>query len=98
MERKARDVQKQLTKKFGFTPTERGDRHDWFELTVAGVPKISVMFSHGERDIGDRLQNLLAQQLRVRRNYFNGMIDCTKNKDDYYRVVVEAPYPPPALR
>jgi len=88
-----------LQAKFGFAASQvRSDDHEWFELVIAGCPKIATKFSHGDRDIGDPLQVAIARQLRVTKPYLDGMLDCSRSCDDYRKVVVDSPVGPLAAR
>ncbi len=89
MPRKARDVRASLTTKFGFSVLDRGTKHQWLQLTLAGVRPVTVMFSHGDADLGDVLLSKICLQLRVNRPYFNGMIDCQHNSTDYRKKLTD---------
>jgi hypothetical protein len=91
-----RDVEKVLQNKFEFQPVQRGkaDDHRWYELQIPGVPKIMTHFSHAREDIRPTLWRKIADELKVRGNYLDGMIDCTNSKDAYYEQVRTDPYPP----
>lgn len=95
MARDNRAVENRLLNKFGFTDsTNRGNKHRWIEITLPGLPVIATYFSHTREDIGPVLWNKIAKQLRVRPSFLNGMIDCTKSKENYEEQVSTAPYPP----
>ena len=90
-----RDVESILLDKFQFAEsTTRSDSHRWVELTLPGLPVIATYFSHARQDIGDNLWGKIARQLRVRKTYLNEMIECTKSREEYYKQVKEAPFPP----
>lgn len=94
-----RDVEETLLNKFQFVPSRtRSDDHRWVELTLPGLPVIATYFSHARQEIDDRLLGKIARQLRVRRNYLNEMINCTKSREEYQRQVTDDPYPPWAHR
>jgi hypothetical protein len=95
MVRDNREVEHTLLNKFAFTPaTTRGIDHRWVQLALPDLPPIFTKFSHTREDIGPHLWKIIAGQLRVQSNYLNGMIDCTKNREDYYMQVRTAPNPP----
>ena len=92
---KRRDFVRLLTQKFGFVPSAtHGDDHDWYELTLPGMPTILTRVSHGASEISDVLLGLIARQLRVHAPYCRGMFQCTNSREDYYRQLRSGPYPP----
>lgn len=92
---KPKEVERKLRNKFAFSPArEHSLDHRWFELQLPGLPAILTKVSHNRKEIGANLEGKIARQLRVRVHYFRGMIDCTNTREDYYRQVSEAPYPP----
>jgi len=92
---KPKEVEGKLRDKFGFSPAKGHSLdHHWFELQLSGLPPILTKVSHSRREIGPKLEGMIARQLRVRTPYFRGMVDCTNSRADYYRQVREAPYPP----
>jgi hypothetical protein len=94
-----RDVEKTLLNKFHFVQSKtHSDDHRWVELTLPDLPVIVTHFSHAKEDIGDTLWKLIARQLRVNTSFLNGMISCTKSRDDYYNQVKTAPMPLPGHR
>jgi len=95
MPRKSRELESLLLSKFGFTRAEeRSSDHRWYELNLPGLPTIATKFSHSNKDIGATLEGLIARQLRVRKPFFTGMIDCTRSRQDYYQQVQQDPFPP----
>ena len=95
MPRKTRDVESLLQSKYGFTEAkERSRDHRWYGLNLPGLPTIATKFSHSNQDINPALESKIARQLRVRKPYFVGMVDCTHSKQDYYRQVQQDPFPP----
>jgi hypothetical protein len=89
-----RDVEDTLLNKFQFIRSAtRSSDHRWVELTLPGLPVIATFFSHAREDIGDMLWAKIARQLRVRKNYLNEMIDCTKSREEYYAQITDDPYP-----
>ena len=89
-----RRVEALLQTKFGFSPAKsHSSAHRWYELHLPGLPPIRTFFSHGKKRSAD-LESKIARQLRVRRDYFKGMIDCTNSREDYYNQVRQSPYPP----
>lgn len=90
----ARDVERHLRRKFGFSraATHSVDHH-WYELEIPGLPTILTKVSHSEREIPDSLLTAMARQVRVRRPFFVGMIQCTHSKADYVKQVKTDPVP-----
>ncbi len=87
-----RKLESILQTKFHFCPVATDHRR--YELHLPGLPAIITKVSHSRKEIGRKLESLIARQLRVRTSYFRDMMDCTYNYDDYYRQVQEDPYPP----
>ena len=92
---KPEEVERKLRNKFAFRSAKgHSVDHHWFELQLLGLPPILTKVSHSRKEIGSTLEGMIARQLRVRTRYFQGMIDCTNSRNDYYRQVEEDPYPP----
>ena len=87
---KAREVTGSLATKFGFSPLDRGDKHQWLQLALGGVRPVTVMFSHGDRELGDVLLGKICKQLRVSRPYLTGMLDCHNTSPDYRHKLTNA--------
>jgi hypothetical protein len=88
-------IEHALQGKFDFTLSDRhSPDHRWYELSLPGLPIIATRVSHSKKEIGPKLEGKIARQLRVPTQFFREMIDCTKNREDYYTQVREAPYPP----
>lgn len=86
MPRQARDVRASLIKKFGFSPAQhKSTDHEWLKLDLPGSERVLTKFSHGEREIRDRLLGIIARQLKVGLPYLGGMIDCRNSREDYYQ-------------
>ena len=84
-----------LTNKFCFSVSDhKEDGHKWYELKIDGVPIIQTHFSHNNEDIGPKLEDKIRNQLRVRKTFFYGMMDCNKSQDEYYLILRTDPYPP----
>jgi hypothetical protein len=88
-----REVEKCLINKFGFTEstTHKGG-HRWVEINLPGLPVITTFFSHTREDIRDALWAKIAKQLKVRKAFLNGMIDCHNSKQDYENQVHSDPF------
>ena len=96
MPRKPREIENLLQTKFGFSSAkEHSSDHHWYELRLPGLPAILTKVSHTKKEIGPNLEGKIARQLRVRKPYFEGMMDCAYN---YYRQVRDAPFPPFEIR
>jgi hypothetical protein len=88
-------VESLLQTKFGFTPADSKSKdHCWYERTFQGLPTIRTKMSRHKEDLGKGLEGKIARQLRVRKEFYNGMIDCTNSSAAYEKQVRESPYPP----
>ena len=96
MPHKPREIESLLQNKFGFGQKAggRGKDHRWYELQLKDLPPIRTKVSHSTEDIGFALESKIAKQLRVRKPYFDGMMDCTNSSTDYQRQVRDDPFPP----
>ncbi len=98
MPRKARDVERLLVRKFGFSRAENQSAdHVWYLLKL-DEHTIKTKFSHGAGTLSKKLEGMIARQLRVRKAYFDGMFDCTNSSEDYRRQVEEDPDPDWSVR
>jgi hypothetical protein len=68
--------------------------HTWFRLEIAGLPPIRTKVPNHKGDIRDKLESRIYKQLRVKKPFFHGLMDCTKLLADYKKQVREDPYPP----
>ena len=99
MPRKPKEIERLLQSKFGFSPAKgHSSDHRWYELHLPDLPTILTMVSHSRKEISRGLESAIARQLRVRKQYFRGMMDCTYNREDYYRQVREDPFGPFVVR
>lgn len=90
-----RELENILTNKFHFEPAQgHSSDHRWYELKLPNLPTILTKVSHSRQEIGSNLEGKIARQIRVRKNYYRGMISCTNDCEDYYRQVRTDPYPP----
>ncbi len=95
MPRSARDVERLLVQKFGFSPAgNQSVDHAWYQLKLEGFPAIKTKVSRGAGSLSKQLEGMIARQLRVRRAYFDGMFSCRNSSEDYQRQVEEDPFPP----
>lgn len=84
-----------LGNKFEFKPSDgHSDNHKWYELQLDGLPVIATRVSHNKKEIRNKLEGMIARQLRVRTPFFREMVRCTKSRDDYYEKVRKDPFPP----
>lgn len=88
---KARVLKRSLGTKFGLAPITIGkdSDHEWLGVTVPGARPVAVMFSLNDADLGDVLVGLICKQLRVRRPYLNGMVQCSNSRQAYYQKLVD---------
>ncbi len=95
MSRKPGDVERLLCNKFGFArAAHHSSNHRWFELTLPGLPTIFTKVSQGRKDIDPGIESKIAKQIKVRKPFYNMMMDCTRSREDYYAQVTKDPYPP----
>lgn len=95
MARKPSDIERLLQSKFAFKVARaHSSDHHWYELQLPGLPVILTKVSHTKKDIGPKIEGMIARQLRVRKPFFDGMMDCTKSREAYYDTVKKAPFPP----
>ena len=94
-----REVESKLQGKFGFSSARgHSSKHRWYELSLPGLPVILTKVSHSRRPLTPPIERSIAHQCRVRVPFFRGMMDCSNEREDYYRQVLEAPYPPFSVR
>ena len=99
MTRRPADIEDKLQNKFGFSRARsHSSDHRWYELKLPGLPTILTKVSRSTKDIGDKLEGKIARQLRVRKPFFAGMIDCTKSRADYEHQIRSDPFPPLDVR
>ena len=68
--------------------------HKWFRLEFEGVPPIRTKLPNHKKDIRDILESRISKQLRVRKTFFHGLMDCTKSRVDYEKQIRDDPFPP----
>jgi hypothetical protein len=68
--------------------------HKWFTLEINGLPPIRTKLPNHIEDIRDQLESKIHKQLHVRKKFFRGLMDCTKNRADYEEQIRRDPYPP----
>ncbi len=89
------ELVQRLTGKFGFVEAVTHEvGHKWYELRLKGLPVIRTKVSQGKKEYSTKLEGIVAKQLRVRRPFFDQMMNCTKSRDDYHAQVRTDPYPP----
>ena len=83
--RKGRDIDSALRKK-GFS---RDKSSDHFRYAFASVPYIRTMISHGVMgdSIGADLISRMSRQLRISKEQFLDLIDCTLDADGYQAII-----------
>jgi hypothetical protein len=87
-----RDVEGMLRIKLNMV-IENAD-HKWFKLELNGLPPIHTKLPNHREDIRDQLESKIHKQLRIRKMFFRGLMDCTKNRADYEEQIRRDPYPP----
>ena len=91
----ARLIERLLQTKFGFEEDKnRSVDHQWFVLRLEGLPDIVTKLSHSDREIGRKLEGMMARQLRVPKSFFSGMFECEHDREAYEDQVREDPKPP----
>ncbi|GAB62701.1 hypothetical protein KSU1_C1105 [Candidatus Jettenia caeni] len=84
-----------LQHKFGFTPAKsHSSDHRWYELKLDGLPTILTKVSHSRDPINKCIEGKTAKQLRVKKQYYEGMMSCSNSRDNYYQQVRKDPFPP----
>lgn len=93
---KPKEIENQLVNKFHFEIADnRGEDHRYYVLQIDDtMPLIQTHFSHNNKEIRDKLEHEILHQLHVRKPFFYEMMNCTKSREEYYRQVKEAPFPP----
>jgi len=95
MPRKPREIESTLQHKFKFSRASgHSSDHRWYELQLPGLEPILTKISHSKDDIGPKIEGMIARQCRVHRQFFEGMMNCTKSQEDYYQQVRDNPFLP----
>ena len=96
MSRSAKDIRQCLEGKLGFVESEhKSDDHYWYELHLSGLPVITTKVSRGSKaHCDDSLEAKVAKQLHVRKSFYNRVMSCELNRQQYYDEVSTNPYPP----
>lgn len=68
--------------------------HKWFRLNFEGIPPICTKLPNHKEDIRNKLEGRICRQLRVRKPFFHGLMDCTKLRVDYEKQIRDDPFPP----
>jgi len=68
--------------------------HENFCLEIDGLPPIRTKLPNHKGDIRDKLENRIHRQLRVRKQFFHELMDCTKTREDFINQIRNDPYPP----
>lgn len=68
--------------------------HKWFVLQFDGLPPIRTKLSHNKKEVKAGLEGKIVKQLRVKKIFFNGLMDCTKSREDYEKQLRTDPFPP----
>jgi hypothetical protein len=89
---KPREIEKMLTRKLEMS-VEDAD-HKWFKLDLEGLPPIRTKLPNHKGDIKPKLEGRICNQLRVRKTFFHGLMDCTKKLQDYEKQIRNDPFPP----
>lgn len=85
---KVRDISSSLLKK-GFVQHESDHTHYTF---YKDNQKTSVWtkISHGERDIGDTLINIMQKQLKLTKKQFLDFVNCPLSKEEYRKILLDS--------
>lgn len=86
------EIEQMLTGKLGMSPLKAD--HRWFVLQFQGLPAIRTKLSNNKKEVGSGLESRISKQLRVRKPFFNELMDCTKRREDYESQIRTDPYPP----
>lgn len=85
---KTRELESKLVHKFGFElATEKSDDHRWYKLVIPGCMPILTKVSHGIKELSVDLESMVAKQLKVKRKYLIGMVECTNSADSYKEII-----------
>lgn len=88
------ELQKALTSKFGFEPSE-GGKHEKFTLSRQGKKVATTFFSRNLRSsvLAPTLLRSIASQIRLGHGSLptlRGMVSCSVSQDDYLRLLKDA--------
>ena len=93
MPRTTTELDRLLRGKFGFEyDAHREAGHTWYVLRIPGLSPIRTKLSHGRKEV--TVESKIARQLRVRKAFYDGMMDCRHSRDDYVQQITMDPYPP----
>lgn len=82
----ARKVQKALVKK-GFALVKDGDHRRFILMNGKRKTTIRTKMSHNLQDVGDVLIGLMADQLKISRQKFLNLVECTLSEEGYRALV-----------
>jgi len=81
--RKLRDT---LISKLGFEEdSTKSTDHYWYKLELIDVEPVVTKVSHSNKEIGKVLQGKIARQLKVNSKYLDGLVGCSRTRDQYYQ-------------
>jgi len=86
------EIERMLTGKLEMVSKDAD--HIWFSLEIDGLPPIRTKLPNHKDDIREKLESRIHKQLRIRKPFFHGLMDCTKYRSDYIKQIKEDPYPP----
>jgi predicted RNA binding protein YcfA (HicA-like mRNA interferase family) len=88
MPHKVKDVVKALLKK-GFVESE-GSRHRKFKLyDKAARTSVATVISHGETELRNVLEGVVARQLYLNSRQFDALVGCPLGHDEYLQILRE---------
>jgi hypothetical protein len=85
---KKRDVETQLRNKFHFTQSKvHSSDHIWLERRFPGRAILRTRLSHSNKELRAPLIKIMARQLGVQSQFFEGMIECSNSEEDFRQAV-----------
>ena len=95
MPRKPMEIENVIKGKLGFSPARNHSAdHRWYQLLIPGLPLIVTKVSHSKMDVGSKLEGKIARQLRIRKSFYELVMSCKRNGEQYRRQVTDDPFPP----
>lgn len=68
---------------------QNGDHHFYYYMNNGKKTAIFTKTSHSAREIGDPLIKKMANQVRLSKEEFKRLIECTLSGEDYKKILIE---------
>ncbi len=95
MPRKPKEIEDIITGKLGFSPApSHSDDHRWYQLQIPGLPLITTKLSHSKKEVRAKLEGKIARQLRIRGPFYELVMTCKRDGQQYRQQVSDDPHPP----